>query len=58
MSNQQRELTRHLTRHFEIIGNGFQGNNKKMKVAEELLIREIKPTLNIQHQSVPLQLFS
>ena len=43
---------------FKIIGNGFRGNNKKRKVAEALLIREIKPTLNIQDQSVPLQLFS
>ena len=43
---------------FKIIGNGFRGNNKKRKVAEALLIREIKPTLNIQDQSIPLQLFS
>ena len=42
---------------FRIIGNGFRGNNKKRKVAEAL-IREIKPTLIIQDQSVPLQLFS
>ena len=45
-------------KHFKIIGNGFRGNNKKRKVAEALLIREIKPTLSIQDQSVPLQLFS
>ena len=43
---------------FKMIGNGFRGNNKKRKVAEALLIREIKPALNIQDQSVPLQLFS
>ena len=43
---------------FKIIDNGFKGNSKKRKVAEALLIREIKPSLNIQHQSVPLQLFS
>ena len=43
---------------FKIIGNGFRGNNKKRKVAKALLIREIKPNLNIQDQSVPLQLFS
>ena len=43
---------------FKIIGNGFRGNSKKRKVAEALLIREIKPTLNIRDQSVPLQLFS
>ena len=43
---------------FKIISNGFRGNNKKRKVAEALLIWKIKPTLNIQDQSVPLQLFS
>ena len=43
---------------FKIIGNGFRGNSKKREVAEVLLIREIKPNLNIQDQSVPLQLFT
>ena len=43
---------------FKTIANGFRGNNKKRKVAEALLIREIKSTLNIQDQSIPLQLFS
>ena len=43
---------------FKIIGNGFRGKNKKKNVAEALLIREIKPTLNIQDQSVRLHLFS
>ena len=43
---------------FKIIGNDFWGNNNKRKVAEALLIPEIKPTLNIQNQSVPLQLFT
>ena len=66
-----REIKSHLLKHalennhqhvsekdFKIIGNGFQDITKKRKVAEALLIREIKPTLNIQDQSVPLQLFS
>ena len=35
-------------------GNGFRGNHKKRKIAEALLIREIKATLNTQDQSVPL----
>ena len=43
---------------FKIIGNGFRGNNKKKKVAEAQLIREIKSALNIQNQLAPLQLFS
>ena len=38
-------------KYFQIIGNGFQSNNKKRKVAEALLIWEIKPTLNIQDGS-------
>ena len=42
----------------EITGNDFGGNNKKRELAEALLIREIKPTLNFQDQSVSLQLFS
>ena len=33
-------------------------NSKKRKVAEVLLIPEIKPVLNIQDQLVPLQLFT
>ena len=43
---------------FKITGNGFRGNNKEKNVVEALAIGEIKPTLNIQDQSVPLQLFS
>ena len=43
---------------FRILSNGFRGNIKKRKVAEALLIREIKPTLNVQGQSFPLQLFN
>ena len=39
-----------LKKAFKIMGNGFRGNNKKRKVAEVLLIREIKPTLNFQDQ--------
>ena len=65
-----RDFNSHLLRHalennhqrisekdFKLIGNGFWGN-KKRKVADALLIWEIKPTLNIQDQLVSLQLFS
>ena len=38
----------------KIIGNGLRRNNRKRKVAEALLIRELK----IQDQPVLLQLFS
>ena len=37
---------------FKIIGNGFQGNKKKRKVDDALLIREIKQTLNEHPRSV------
>ena len=43
---------------FKITGNGFRGTKQEKKVVEALLIREIKPTLTIQDQLVPLQLFS
>ena len=55
LENNRRHI---LEKDFKIIGNGFRGNNKKRKVAEALLIREIKPTPNIQDQSVLLRLFS
>lgn len=48
--------------HFEAVDfkvlNNFGSNTKKCKVAEALLITEIKPTSNILEQSVPLQIFN
>ena len=48
--------------HFEAfnfkVSNNFCSNTKKCKVAEALLISEIKPTSNIIEQSVPLQIFN
>ena len=43
------------TNSFKIIGNGFK-NSFKRKVSEALLIKEIKPSLNIQEKSIELKI--
>ena len=43
---------------YSIIEKGYQNNTRKRKIAEALLIKEIKPTLNQQDQSITLKLFS
>ena len=43
---------------FKIIGNGFRNNTFKRKFAEAILIKELRPTLNIQEKSVELKLFN
>ena len=43
---------------FKIIGTGFRNNAFKRKVAEALLIKELRPTLNIPKTSVELKLFN
>ena len=48
----------HVLKDFQIIGNGFKGNNKKRKVAEALIIQEIKPTMNIKGQLVQFKLLN
>ena len=40
------------------IGKRYGNNIKKRKIAEALLIKEIKPTLNRQDQSIALRLFN
>ena len=44
------------TNSFKIIGNGFKNNSFKRKVSEALLIKEIKPSLNIQEKSIELKI--
>ena len=44
--------------HFKIIGSGFRNNTFKRNVAETLLIKESRPTLNVQEKSVELKLFN
>ena len=43
---------------FSIIYKNFNGNNRKWKVAESLLIKQLRPTLNIHDKSVLLKLFN
>ena len=42
--------------HFEILSNGYKYNKFKRKVGQGLLIKHERPTLNVQEQSVPLNL--
>ena len=43
---------------YKIIEKGYKNNVKKQKIAEALLIKEMKPTLNKQDNSVELKLFN
>ena len=43
---------------FLIISKNFNRNKKKRKIAESLLIKQLRPTLNIHDESVPLKLFN
>ena len=43
---------------YRIIGNGYGNNWNKRKIAEALLIKELKPTLNKQNKLIPLKLFN
>ena len=44
--------------YYSIIGKGYRNNNRKRKIAEALLIKEIKPTPNRKDQSIALKIFS
>ena len=46
------------TNSFKIIGNGFKNNSFKRKVSEALLIKQIKPPLNVQEKSIELKLLN
>ena len=43
---------------FKIINNGFRNNTLKRRIAESLLVKEKKPTLNKQEQSLQLKLYN
>ena len=43
---------------FSIISKNFNGNKQKWKIAESLLIKHLRLTLNIHDKSVPLKLFN
>ena len=66
-----RDLKSHIVRHclesghanisykdFTIIAKNFNNNHWKCKIAESLLIKEKRPTLNTHDKSVLLKLFS
>ena len=46
------------TANFEVIGSGYRNNARRRKIAEALLVKKLKPKLNIQEKSVPLKLFN
>ena len=43
--------------HAKMIGNGFKNNSLRWKISEALLIKQIKPSLNVQGNSIELKLF-
>ena len=43
---------------FEVIGSGYRNNVCRFKITEALLVKKLKPTLNIQEESVRLKLFN
>ena len=44
--------------YFEIIGGNFRKNLFKRKIAEALLVKQWKPTLNKQEKAIELKLFN
>ena len=46
------------TANFEVIGRGYRNNTRSSKDAEALLVKKLKPTLNIQEKPIPLKLFN
>ena len=43
---------------FKVLGQGYRNRKYKRKISEALLIKELRPSLNRQENSVPLQLFN
>ena len=43
---------------FKIIGSNFKNNKLNRKIAEALLIKQKRPSLNVQHQPVELTLLN
>ena len=46
------------TASFEVTGSGYRNNARRRKIAKALLVKKLKPTLNIQEKLVPLKLFN
>ena len=43
---------------FKILGKGFNNNIVKRKISEVLLIKQYRPTLNTQENSISLEFFN
>ena len=43
---------------FIVIGKGYRNNTFKRKVADSLLIKDVRPTLNTHEKSVSIKLFN
>ena len=41
-----------------IVGRNYRNNKRKRKITEALLIKNLKPSLNMQEKSVALKLFN
>ena len=41
-----------------IVGRNYRNNKRKRKITEALLIKNLKPLLNMQEKSVALKLFN
>ena len=41
-----------------IVGRNYRNNKRARKIAEALLIKNLKPSLNVEERSVALELFS
>ena len=44
------------TANFKIIDMNFSNNKRKWKITESLWIKDLRPTLNVQEKSIPLNL--
>ena len=44
--------------HFQILNRGYNNNKNKRRVSEALFVKQYRPTLNVQDNSVPLHLFN
>ena len=42
--------------HYSIFRKGYWNNTKKRKISEVLIIKDIKPTLNSQDESIALKI--
>ena len=42
----------------KIVGRNYHNNKRKQEIAEALLIKSLKPSLNVQAKSVALKLFN